>query len=1024
MRVSRAGRRNQSLRRASFGAVSIHQTRDLSPHGLHDKTAGRTPPSLKYGRYNFKRHRSDRWTRAGPHPTSHMSPDPVRRRRFDAFHPQLRDNTLPAKMDAFWWRLFTTLGGLLLVAPAQAKSTAYIDGTDLDGVTRQLAVGRTPALYTGDFGDCLGGQSLLNVTKFDAAFYRDNSTVLFHLDGFTNLKSESLMLYISLETYGVPSFNMTVDPCSVGVNSLCPMNASVPITAFAAFQVAADQVSGIPRIAYELPDCDGYARIQLFANSSQTEIGCFQAVLRNGASFSQPKAISSILAIFTAVAVVASFVTAAYGVSLPHMRSHYAHSLSVLVVLETLQSIFFSGALSLPWPSVLTAWWSNFAWASGFIPAPGMVQSVDSFAGISGNTSQVGGAGSTIINNNGGSLVQQIYGRSLAVQTFTNLAKRTPGWAEHFGEVIKRQASDPDDPYAYDWNGNPVAPGMPIPGDWSGFAGTLSVLRIPAADAFMVAFIWLLIVLAIVGSLITAFRFTLEALAKLKWIKPDRFDFFRVHWKDYVRMSLLRTLFIAFPSICIMATFQFAHGGRTGPVAIAAIVFTAILLGTGGLALYALRVRLRFGKFASEPDRILLVRGTFLGCIPSPVPLRLSQIREQEFAERPLGSLPFVHWHFIDDDPNRIKVHHDQPYIERFGWLFARFKLSRWWYFVFWLGYQLVRACFIGAATTSPLAQVFGLFIVDVLSFVVITAINPYEGQRNTTLAVWLLGLAKIATTGLSIAFLPDFSIDRILATIIGVVIVVIQALLTIALIFLIIIGSVSSWFSLTRNREYFTSEKLEDIRIKYFEHVNATAPERIEQAKESLQSKRASSEPDEKPQEPPKESAFSVKSVRRISKIEDEDYDHLADMEPQNAGPSTFNPGPMNRTRRTNSVSSRHSVSSLPRRARSHRTSWSSRDFNSWQAELDRPGTALAQRLNEGHTSNQSTVSAEGVLKHQTSRTSFRATETPVPGSRPMSPAQEEVERKGTEDGRRSDQYAEQERIDEASETSSKYTQ
>jgi hypothetical protein len=92
-----------------------------------------------------------------------------------------------------WSRAFALGLGSLFVSVACANNTTYISGTSLDGVTRSLAVDRTPALYTGDFGDCLGGQSLLNVTKFDAALYYDNSTILFHLDGITNLKSEALM---------------------------------------------------------------------------------------------------------------------------------------------------------------------------------------------------------------------------------------------------------------------------------------------------------------------------------------------------------------------------------------------------------------------------------------------------------------------------------------------------------------------------------------------------------------------------------------------------------------------------------------------------------------------------------------------------------------------------------------------------------------------------------------------------------------------------------------------------------------
>ena len=70
-------------------------------------------------------------------------------------------------------------------------------------------------------------------------------------------------------------------------------------------------------------------------------------------------------------------------------------------------------------------------------------------------------------------------------------------------------------------------------------------------------------------------------------------------------------------------------------------------------------------------------------------------------------------------------------------------------------------------------------------------AVNPYEGQRNTAAAVWILGLVKIATTGLSIAFLPELALNRMVATAIGVIIIVLQALLVIAVLILIILGGI-----------------------------------------------------------------------------------------------------------------------------------------------------------------------------------------------------------------------------------------
>ncbi|OTB07326.1 hypothetical protein M426DRAFT_8705 [Hypoxylon sp. CI-4A] len=889
--------------------------------------------------------------------------------------------------------LLPALSGLSLISTVYAKDTQYITGTSLDGVTAKLALDRTPALYTGDFGDCLGGQSLLNVTKFDAAFYYDNATILFHLDGTTNIRNESIMLYISVEAYGESRFSMTVNPCNVNIYSMCPMKAEQPIEAFALFPIGPQQVSGIPQIAYEVPDLEGYARIQIFANSSQTEIGCFQAVMKNGHSFSQPESVSTVLSVFTAVAIIASFATAAYGVSIPHMRSHYAHSLSILIIFETYQSIFYSGALSLPWPSVLPAWWSNFAWSAGLVPSPGVIHSINTFVGVSGNGSQVGGAGSTVINNQGG-LRQQIYGRSLALNIATQLFMRAPESVKDAMRVsVKRQPHDPNNPYDYSWNGDPVQPGIPLPGDWAGFTGELSQLRIPAPNAFMVGLIWLLVILGLVVFILVAFKFSLEGLVKLKWIKQDRLEYFRSHWTGYLSLAVLRTLFIAFFSITTLALFQFTIHGSAGPTAIAAIVFVIFMVGVGGLILYALHFRLRFGSFSVDPDRILLRRGKILGGLPVILPIRLSQLKEEELQERPIGSLPFVRWHFVDHDPDRKNVHQDEPYIKRFGWLSARYRLSRWWFFAFWLTYQFLRACFLGGASSNPLAQVFGLFIIDILALFAMAALNPYEGQRNTVLAVWLLALTRVITTGLSIAFLPDFNLNRIVATVIGVIIIVIQALLTIAVMVLIIIGGISSWMSLSRNQEYFTSERLEGVRIRYFEHIARRATDEPPPPKPESKSKiKTKSGPADTFPELPKEPYFNVTSVRRAPKIEDEDNSYLAEMNPAHIDgvPSSI-PSHMRRPSRSASVSSRHSVSSLPRGARVHRPSWSSKDFSQGQTNQDRSNPPLARRMSGGSAGHMrsSPVRFPSSLREQVSASSLRSV-SPISSNRQMTPTKE----------------------------------
>ena len=73
-----------------------------------------------------------------------------------------------------------------------SENQQYVQMTNNAGETIYLADDRKPALYTQNFGDCLGS-SLVNVTRFDAAYYQDNMTVLFHLEGNTNVANESIM---------------------------------------------------------------------------------------------------------------------------------------------------------------------------------------------------------------------------------------------------------------------------------------------------------------------------------------------------------------------------------------------------------------------------------------------------------------------------------------------------------------------------------------------------------------------------------------------------------------------------------------------------------------------------------------------------------------------------------------------------------------------------------------------------------------------------------------------------------------
>jgi hypothetical protein len=633
--------------------------------------------------------------------------------------------------------------------------------------------------------------------------------------------------------------------------------------------------------------------------------------MRNGNSFSHPAAIGSVLAVFIVVALLASFATAVYGVSITQIRTHYAHSLSMLVVFEVFQYIFFSGALSLSWPSVLPAFWSNFAWSGGQIHAADIINSINGFTGVSGNSSQVGGAGFVDLNTAGG-LQQQIYGRSLQ-RPSDILIKASDLMAS---SIYKRVAKESASQFSLNpWAGSPVKPGLPLPATFDGFIGELASSGIPVADAFLNGFLWFLIIVAILISAAAAFKWSLEFLAHMKLVQRDRFMIFGSHWLRFIGLIVLRSMLIAFFMIMTLTLYQFSSGGKAGVLAIATIVFFIFFAGILSSALYASYSRLRPGKYASRADHVKPQHNRAMKLVPWFKTSREGLPMDDKDKAKPTTSLSFFQLHFEDSDLENQNVHQDENYVKRFGWISARYRRTRWWFAAVWVIYQFVRACFIGGARGNPTAQVFGLLVWEIIALVAIITINPFEGARNTALAVYMLGLSKVATAGLSIAFLPQFHIARIPATVVGIVIIVIQGLLVIGLLILILLGALTTYMSITCNREHIKPRDLENIRIKYFDTIDRKAadiPPSTPAAPEKL-----------------KEPCFDVITVRRVPKIEDEDEDLVPDI---------IHPGAEAQSslaNRAGSVCSHRSVyGNVPFGARVHRASWSSRDFQPWQEE------------------------------------------------------------------------------------------
>lgn len=90
-----------------------------------------------------------------------------------------------------------------------AAETRYVSAT-IDGERLLVRDDMQPALFTADYGDCLGSSSFTNVTRFGAANYENNTTVALHLGGYLELTREDFMISLGVYAYSESRFELTL----------------------------------------------------------------------------------------------------------------------------------------------------------------------------------------------------------------------------------------------------------------------------------------------------------------------------------------------------------------------------------------------------------------------------------------------------------------------------------------------------------------------------------------------------------------------------------------------------------------------------------------------------------------------------------------------------------------------------------------------------------------------------------------------------------------------------------------------
>lgn len=160
-----------------------------------------------------------------------------------------------------------------------------------------------------------------------------------------------------LNVYGMNPVNVTLDLCNILGGALCPL----PKYNF----VGSDSISlpeslgvqdRIPKIAFHIPDLEGFAQLVLTEVGTNNVKACVQATLSNGWSTHQPAVEWA-----TGGLALAALISAAWQSASPDAIAPF-RLLDLLYLYQTIASTSF---LNINYPSAYRAFTLNFAWAVG-----------------------------------------------------------------------------------------------------------------------------------------------------------------------------------------------------------------------------------------------------------------------------------------------------------------------------------------------------------------------------------------------------------------------------------------------------------------------------------------------------------------------------------------------------------------------------------------------------------------------------------------------------------------------------------
>jgi len=483
----------------------------------------------------------------------------------------------------------------------------------------------------------------------------------------------------------------------------------VPLGSFAAkdnFTMPTEFASQIPAIAFQVPDLDGIARLELRAQDN-TPLACVESVVNNGKTTSQP-AVSYVTAAIAAAALALSAISAVGAAGAGGSTAGVSPNFGD--VMFWFQSVATNGMLSVDYPPVYRSFVKNFAWSTGLVQWTDVQKGIDKFRDVTGgNTTQMSVEflmNATLVYSNSGNSSVKNEKRSLEVNLENYLYPRDGTNQNGTNQTTTEDQSQ-------------------IMHYVDGIEAYVEQLKIPSANTFMTVLLMFAILIAAIAVLILLFKVILEVWALFASF-PKSLTGFRKRYWGFIAGTIVRIvgnpvltnysqrccanvstqILILYGTWVLYCLYQFTKGDSWAAHLLAALT---LLIFTGILGFFAVKIFLvarRVKKLEGNPD------GLFL----------------------------------------------NKPYMRRYGLFYDQFKSNFWWVFLPLIFYAFMKAAFIALGDGHGLIQAAGQLACELMLLILLLWSRPFNTRAGNVLNI-VISVVRVLSVICLLVFVHELGI-------------------------------------------------------------------------------------------------------------------------------------------------------------------------------------------------------------------------------------------------------------------------